>query len=354
MSWRLEPRAEPGLLVEAGWLVLAVLVAVLAGALLFAGAGAPPLAALGLLVTEPFGSGYGLAETLVRTVPLACCGLAVAFARQANLWNIGAEGQLMIGALGASWLPLAGPPLPEAGQWPLLLLAGALSGACWGGIAALLRAFRGVNEILSTLMLNYVGISLVEGLVHGPWKGADGFPYTDFFGPGWRLPLLTGRVHAGLLGVIALAVVLHLLLARTRLGLELRVVGAAPETARTSGIPVRTRLVLALTLGGAFAGLAGALEVAGVEGRLHGGLAQGVGYTAILVAFLARGNLLAVLPTALALAALTVGGDGVQMAYPGVSAATVLVFQGLLLLLVLLGGRLAGFRLRRSPGGGRP
>jgi len=330
---------------EAGVVLASVALAALVGAGLFALEGAPAGEALLLLVREPFGSAYGLSETLVKTVPLAFCALAVALALKIDLWNIGAEGQLYMGALAASWLALLDPPLPGALKLPSLMLVGGLAGALWAAIPGLLKVYGRVSEIISTLMLNYVAIACVELLVYGPWKGDDGFPYTAVFHESWQLPLLFRRAHAGLLVVLALSVVLWWAERRSVLGYQVRVVGASPKAARYAGIPVLSRLLLVLALAGAAAGLAGVAQVAGVEHRLHAGISPGYGYTAIIIAFLARRHLLVALLVAFLFAGLAVGGDGLQMAFPGVSSSIVRVFQGLLLLLVLAGGSLTRFRL---------
>ena len=351
MSVQLERRIAPSWPVELAVVVGAIVVASIAGCGLFALAGAPPLEALWLLVREPFGSAYGLSETLLKMVPLAFCALAVALALKIDMWNIGAEGQLYVGALAGSWLALHGPSLPGPLRLPSLLLLGALAGALWAVIPGLLKVYGRVNEIISTLMLNYVAIAWVELMVYGPWKGEDGFPYTALFDETWQLPQLFRRVHVGLVLVVVLAVVLWWIERRTVLGYEVRVVGASQATARYGGVPVLSRLLLVMAFAGGAAGLAGVCEVSGVEHRLHAGISPGYGYTAIIIAFLARRHLLLCVVVAFVFAALVVGGDGLQVSFPGVSAAVVQVFQGLLLLLVLAGGGVTRYRLVWRRGG---
>jgi ABC-type uncharacterized transport system permease subunit len=348
MAWRIERRSEPSWLAELAVLAGALLVASVAGCGLFALAGAPPLEALAVLVKEPFGSAYGFSETLLKTVPLAFCALAVALALKIDLWNIGAEGQLYLGALAGSWLALHGPALPDPLRLPAILLVGFLAGALWAVVPGLLKVYGRVNEIISTLMLNYVAIAWVELMVYGPWKGSDGFPYTALFEESWRLPLLYKRVHAGLVLVLLVAAVLWFVERRTVLGYEIRVAGASQRAARYGGLPVLSRLLLVMALAGGAAGLAGVCEVAGVEHRLHASISPGYGYTAIIIAFLARKNLLLSVLVAFLFAALVVGGDGLQVSFPGVSASVVQVFQGLLLLLVLAGGWFTRYRFRRG------
>ncbi len=346
MSLRLEPRSRASWQAELGVYLGALLLSGLVGAALFAAAGAPPLEAMVLLLKEPFGSAYGFSETLLKTIPLAFCALAVALALKIDLWNIGAEGQLYMGAMAATWLALSGLALPVPLRLPAVLLVGAAAGAAWAIVPGLLKVYGGVNEIISTLMLNYVAIAWVELQVYGPWKGADGFPYTALFDESWQLPLLWRRVHLGLVLAVLLATVLYFVERRTSLGYEVRVAGASRAAARYAGQPVLSRLLLVMALAGAAAGLAGVAEVCGVEHRLHAGISPGYGYTAIIVAFLARRHLLFSLLVALLFAALAVGGDGLQMAFPSVSSAIVQVFQGLLLLTVLAGGVFTRYRLR--------
>ena len=354
MRIRLQQRSRVSPLAEAGVLAVALAASALVGAIVFAAAGAPPLASLAVLVTEPFGSAFGISETLVKAVPLGFCALAVALALKVDLWNIGAEGQLFMGALGASWAALYAPPVPGPLRIPFALLCGAAAGALWALLPGVLRTWGRVSEILSTLLLNYVAIAWVEMLVYGPWKGEDRFPYTAFFDEGFWLPVLFRRVHGGILLLVGLAVILAWIERRTVVGYEVRVVGASPALARYAGLPVAARLLAVMAAAGALGGLAGACEVLGVQHRLHAQVSPGYGYTAIIVAFLARRDLLASVVVAVLFAALAVGGDGLPAASPALSPSIVKVFQGVLLLLVLSGGVLARYRVvveRTRPAG---
>jgi simple sugar transport system permease protein len=341
------PGAWRGLRVAAGALVASLL----AGAALLHLAGAPPLAALATLLGEPFGSLFGLSETLLVATPLILCGLSVATAHQVGMWNIGAEGQLYLGAFAATGAALH-LPVPAPASLVIAALAGALAGALWALVPALLRTYAGVSEILTTLLLNYVAMAWVAYWIYGPWKGADGFPYTAYFDPAWHLPVFLQRAHVGLFAALALAGVLAWVLGRTALGYEVRVIGASPAAARYAGMPAAGRTVTVLVAAGALAGLAGSFEVTGVAHRLHASLSPGYGYTAIIVAFLARSHLLAVPLVAIAFAALAVGGEALQIAHAGLSAAAVDALQGMLLVSVLAGQALARHRLiieRREP-----
>jgi ABC-type uncharacterized transport system permease subunit len=347
MRLRLVPRENPGPWTGAGVAAGALLASLLAGAALFALAGAPPLAALRTLLGEPFGSAFGVSETLLVATPLTLCGLSVALAHRVGLWNIGAEGQLYLGAFAAAGLALH-VPVPAPASLLLGAVAGALAGALWALGPGLLRVRAGVSEILTTLLLNYVALAWIEYWVFGAWKGADGFPYTAYFDPAWHLPRLMHRAHLGLPVALALAVLLAWLVRHTTVGYEVRVIGASPAAARHAGLPVTSRIIAVMAVAGALAGLAGSFEVMGVAHRLHASLSPGHGYTAIIVAFLARHHLLAVPVVAMGFAALAVGGEALQIEHRALSAAAVDALQGVLLASVLVGQGLARYRLVRA------
>jgi len=330
--------------------LLAPLVA-LAIALAVAGAwlallGADPLAALGALAAGAFGDAVALESTAVRAGPLLLVGLGVALSFRCGIWNIGGEGQLLAGALAATALAtraLGATPSALVGL-PLALGVGAAAGAALAGVAALLRVRRGVSEVLSTILLNFIAALLVAWAVHGPLQEASGaYPQSDVFPDGARLALLPGlhRAHAGLLLAALLPFALWVLLFRTAAGLRLRAVGLAPDAARYAGVSPERETVRVLLLSGALAGLAGALEVCGVTGRLFENLATGYGFTAIAVALLARLNPLGVLPAALFFAALAVGSGAMQRV-AAVPSVAVQVIEALVIFFSL------GFALPRA------
>jgi simple sugar transport system permease protein len=295
--------------------------------------------ALIALLSGSLGSAAGWVSTLRETAPLLVTGLAVALAFRGGVWNIGAEGQLLAGALCATAVAtrlLEGAPalllLPAA------VLAGALGGALFGALAGLLRAARGVSEVISTILLNFVASSLVALAIHGPLQeAARAYPKSDPFPA--MLPSF-GRVHAGLLAALLLALLLYALLFRTPFGFRLRAVGLAPTAARFAGISPERIAVTTLALSGALAGFAGAVEVAGVTGQLYEGLSAGTGYTAIAVALLARLHPLWVIPSALFFGALEAGAAAMQRE-AGVPAVVTQVVQGSVILLA------AGVSIRR-------
>ena len=308
----------------------------------FLGIGANPLTMLAEIIRSAWGDGYALGETLLRATPILLCALATIVPARAGLISVGAEGQLYFGALaGTGWLLAAGAP-PSAWMLPTTLLAGALGGALWAAVPALLRVGANANETISTLLLNYVAALLVTWLVYGPWKSpqSQGWPASIEFPQAARLPLLfDSRLHVGLVLAIALALVLHLLITRSRWGLELDLMRSNPRAALLSGFGQKRRIVLALLAGGLLAGLAGIAETSSVQGRLQAELSNGAGLSGFLVAWLARNSALHALPWAFVVAGILAAGDGLQMNANIPSSAT-LVVQGLLFVAVLLAGGL--------------
>ena len=326
-----------------GAAALALVLASLALALF----GYAPLPALRALARGAFGSSAAWTATLLKAGPLLLTGLAVALCFRCGVWNIGAEGQLYAGALLATALATRFVPT-DAGGWLVLavLLAGAAGGALFGALAGWLRAARGVSEVISTILLNFVAIQLVAWAIQGPLQeGAGAYPQSDALPAGALLPAL-GRLHLGLPLALVLAFATNALLGRTALGFRLRAVGLSPVAARFAGLSPERLGTLALTLGGALAGLAGATELAGITGRLYEGLSPGTGYTAIAVALLARLEPLAVIPSALFFGALA-SGAGAMQREAGVPAVATQVVQGFVILLSI-GFALGPAALRRS------
>jgi simple sugar transport system permease protein len=331
------------LLREVGIAIAVAAGAVIGLALLLALTGYDAAAALGALWRGSLGSAYAIGSaTLVRATPLLLAGLAVALAFRAGVWNIGAEGQLLLGAtaaIGGAALPLPGPLRIVAA-----LLLAAVAGALWAGPAALLRR-RGVLEVISTIMLNFVAASLVGYLVRGPLQEpTHAYPQSETLPLVARLPRVPGtRLHLGVAIAIVAAVVLWYLLTRTAWGFRVRAVGLNPRAAAAAGrIDVPAATLGAFLVSGALAGLAGGIEATGVTFALYEGISPGYGYTAIAVALLARTEPLRVIPAALLFGALEAGATGMQRD-AGVPAAMVSVVEGLLVLVVI-----AVPRLRRS------
>jgi ABC-type uncharacterized transport system permease subunit len=336
--------------------MVSLVLALLAGAVLLAVAGANPWQTYKAMALGAFGSKYSLSETFVKAIPLMLTGLGVSIAFRMLFWNIGAEGQLAMGGFAAAGVALfLADKIPDPLVLPAMLVAAFLVGALWGLIPAGLKVALGVNEIITSLMLNYVAILWIEHLFYGPWKDPHGygFPGSAQFAKAAWLPRLTGRVHAGLIIAIVAAAFLWLVLGRTKWGYEIRVIGENPRAARYAGMNLAGNIILVMLLSGGLAGLAGFGEVAGISHRLQKGLTVGYGYTAIIVAWLARLNPWGVLLVAFLMAGLLVGGDQIQITM-GLPAAMALVLQGVILFLVLGGALFAQYRVRlvrtrRSP-----
>ncbi|MEW6566920.1 MAG: ABC transporter permease [Chloroflexota bacterium] len=330
---------------------LSLLLALLAIGILFAALGIPPLFAFQRFLEGAFGSSYGLSETVVKSIPLILSGVGLSLAFRARCWNIGAEGQLLIGATCATALALAYPQWPRAVLLPAMFLAGFVGGGLWALIPAVLKARWRIDEVVTSLMLVYISSNLVNHLVYGPWKGREemGFPYTSKFALSAQLPRLGWtRIHYPTLVLgLLVAVLVYILITRTRWGYEIRVTGENPEAARFAGMSYLKTLVLVMLLSGGLAGLAGVGEVAGIHYRLRypEGISPGYGFTAIIVAWLARLNPLGAILTSFLLGGLLVGGDALQVAL-GLPAATIFVFNGTILLFVLAGDLLARYRIR--------
>jgi simple sugar transport system permease protein len=323
-------------------------ISLLLAAILLAIFKANPFVTFAAMFKGAFGSWPNFTETLVKAIPLMLTGLGVLIAFRLKFWNIGAEGQLTLGGIAAAWVALFWSPF--LAPWmvlPVAILVGMLAGALWAGIPALLKVRLKVDEVLTTLMLNYVAILFAEHLYYGPWRDPKGFgfPGTPQFPDFAWLPRIAGRAHLGLVFALVLAFVLWFILNRTRWGFELEVIGNNPSVAQTQGIKIAKNIMIALLLAGALAGLAGVCEVTGISRRLQQGLSIGYGYTAIIVAWLAQLNPIAAIIVALLIAALLVGGDQVQMMM-GLPAAMGLVLQGMLLFPMLAGSLFTEYKLR--------
>jgi len=312
--------------------------------------GSDPVVALTALAHGAFGDRFALSDTLLKTCPLLLTGLAVAVAFRTGIWNIGAEGQLLIGAVAATAVGSVCGALP----FPLPLLAAvtaaALAGAFWSGIAAGLRVTRNVSEVISTIMLNFVAVRLIGWAVHGPLMETAGrYPQSDPLPANAALPLLVGRIHLGIPLALLLAVAIWGLLFRTAAGFRWRVCGQNPRAAEFAGFRPGRELVAAMLVSGALAGLAGAVEVLGVTGRLYEQFSAGHGYTAIAVALLARLHPAGVTLTALFFGALAAGSGALQRTV-GVSAVLVAIVQAttILILLALDSPRAANARQRST------
>ena len=334
-------------------ILIGVIAALVLGALLLLATGHDPFVAYGALLRGAFGSSRALASTLNKAVPIGLCAVGIALAYRARLWNIGAEGQLYFGAFAATGVGLVIPEtLPAIPAVCLIVLAGAVAGAFWAALAAIPRATLGMNEILSTLMLNYIAILWVSYLVDGPWADprAFSFHYSEPIASAARMGKMVGSVHWGLAVLIIAAVIYYLIDRRLRFGFELRVAGDAPRAGLLAGVRPALLTIVALSLAGALAGVAGAIEISASTGRLQTGLSPGYGFMGILVAWLAAGHPVGIVLAAILYAGLLNGGFALQVS--GIPPAVGTILQATLLIAVLASINLGRYRLRLfRPGG---
>lgn len=344
----LQRRPQPSWLMVYLAPLLALGLTLLAGLCLFALLGVPVGAAFHAFFIEPLSSVHGWAELGVKAAPLIIIGVALSIGFRARVWNIGAEGQLILGGIAGSAVALL---FYEVDAWyvmPLMMLAGLLGGMLWAAIPAFLRTRLNVNEILTSLMLTYVAALLLSWLVSGPMRDPDGFnfPESRLFHDAALLPrILDGtRLHAG--AMVALAVVLAgwVLLSRTLLGFALRVSGSAPRAGAHAGFRQSRMVWVALMIGGGCAGLAGLFEVSGPIGQLLPSISPGYGFTAIIVAFLGRLHPVGVLFAGLVMALSYLGGETAQITL-SLPLAVTGVFQGMLLFFLLATDVLINYRL---------
>ena len=293
-----------------------------------------------------FYDNYALADSLLKSMPIFLCSLGLSACFYLKLWNIGAEGQYVMGAVGSTAAVLAFPDAPAWALLPAMFLAGTCAGALWAFLPAVLRERFRTNEIITTLMLNYIAILLLQYLVAGPWKDpcGQGFIMTREFPAAAVLPTLAGRAHLGLLFCIAVAWAWHLFMRQTRYGFEMLAYGANPRAAGYAGMRCSLMVVAVMTLCGALAGLAGLCEIS-VQARLWPNSAAGYGYTAIVVAWLARLRVGGIAFFSLLLAAFRVGVENLQLEM-GVAAAFGDLLQGSILLMVLAGRFFDSYTLR--------
>ncbi len=344
---RLQKRAKPSPLLAFLVPALSVVLALALGAVFLAATGHSPVEVYSTMLKGALGSKYGVSETIVKAIPLMLTGLGVSLAFRMLLWNIGAEGQLYMGAFAASLVALTFPGLPQPVLLTAMFLAGFVAGGLWGLLSAVPRAYFGVNEVITSLMLNYVAIYWVDYLVYGPWKDPQGynFPLTPPFSPSAHLPTLgQTRVHLGLVFALVAAAALYLVLRRLKWGYEIRVIGESPAAARYAGMNIARNILLVMFLSGGLAGLAGMSEVSGITHRLQHGISPGYGYTAIIVAWLSKLNPVASIGVSFLFSALLVGGYSTQTS--GLPAATVAMLQGAVLFFVLGGDILINYRFR--------
>ncbi len=327
--------------------VIAIFLALIATSVFFIIGGKNPIEMYMEMFGGAFGSFYGLSETVVKSIPLLICALGVSIAFRMQLYNTGAEGQLYMGALAATYVALFVPNIPLALRLPAMMLASLIAGALWAFIPAISKALWDVNEVITTLLLNYVAILTVESLLFGAWKDPDGFnfPQTAPFDQSFRFPLLgPSRIHMGLVIGLILTILLYIVFTKTKWGYEIRIMGESKRVAKYSGMNIQRNIVIVLCLSGALAGLAGMSEVSGVSGRLIRNISDNFGYSAIIIAWLARLNPFMIIVVSFLFGGLLSSGTIIQMA--GLPASTSYMLQGTILFFVLAGELFVRYKVR--------
>jgi simple sugar transport system permease protein len=315
--------------------VVAVLLAVLIGAVILLVSGANPIQAYGALLKGSFGTMTALGRTLEKATPLIFGGLAVAFAFKAGMFNIGAQGQLLMGAITAAFLGFAIHGLPPYIHMPLALLGGALAGGLYASIPGALKAFRGAHEVITTIMLNYIAINITDYLADGPWKDTSPgniVARTPVVDSAAQIPSL-GHIPLGFVIAIVVAFIIWWLLWKTTIGFEIRMVGLNPHAARYAGIKVAQTLILTMVISGILAGMGGAVETLGVVGRFQPGFNAGLGFDGITVAMLGKTHPFGVIPAAILVGAMKAGASEMQFS-SGVAKEITDVIQALILFFV--------------------
>ena len=357
---KFEKKAAPSLWAEIGISVLSIGIALLVGSILIWSQGFNPFQVYLEMFSGAFGSFSALAKTITKTIPLLLIGVGLALAFKARAWNIGAPGQMIIGAIAGTGVALFLPfDLPAPVHIVLIFVAGFAAGAGFAAICAFLNHKIGLDMVISTLMLNYIAFKLLQHLVFGPWrKPGLGFPYTAEFSASAQLPTLVGtRIHYPtlIIGIIAV-VLIYVLIRRTKLGYEIKVFGENPRAAEYTGISRFKMIMFVMIISGGLAGLAGAGEVTGIHHMLKQGVdgagavyATSYGYTAIIVAWLGRNSALGSALAAFFIAGILVGGHSIQLI--GLPFAMVSVLLGLILLSLIGGAILARYRITFGRGG---
>jgi general nucleoside transport system permease protein len=335
---RLEPRGAPSRWWAYGSPLLALALTLVATAIIFTALGKDPGRSLYTYFVAPIASATARPELLVKAAPLVLIAVGLSLGFRANVWNIGAEGQYTLGAIAGGGVALFLPASESPLLLPAMIVAGALGGMAWAAIPAFLRTRFNANEILTSLMLTYVAQQLLIYLVVGPWRDPEGygFPQSRLFQDAATSPIIIPgtRIHLGVLAAFIAVGFGWLVLKKSAIGFQFRVIGTAPRAARYAGFNEPRLVWLLLLLSGAFAGLAGLFEVAGPVGQLTPQISPGYGFTAIIVAFLGRLNPIGVLFAGLALALSYLGGEAAQIEL-GMPSAVTGIFQGILLFFLL-------------------
>jgi ABC-type uncharacterized transport system permease subunit len=352
---RLERRPEPSRPMRYAAPLVAAALTLACGAVIFTALGKHPVEGFGIFFLSPLKDVYGISELLLKATPLMLIAVGLSVGFRANVWNIGAEGQYIVGAVAASGIALAFDGSPSTLLLPLMVAAGAVGGALWASIAAVLKTRFNASEILVSLMLVYIAQLGVSWLVHGPWKDPQGFnfPQTRMFQDAALLPILVDgtRLNAAFLLALSALAAGYVFMQRSFPGFRMQVTGEAEAAARYAGFSVKRSIWTGLLAGGAMAGIAGMGEVAGPMGQLTEHVSNNYGFAAIIVAFVGRLNAVGIFFASLLMALLYLGGEQAQQ-YLGLPASIAKVFQGMLLFFLLGADVFVNHRLRFGSGKG--
>lgn len=345
MKVQFDKRESTDSRVEAGYTFLAIILALLLGGIFIAFNKVNPFDAYIQIFRSVLGTSYGFSETLVKMIPLILTGLSVAIALNNKIWNIGAEGQLYMGAFFATGFIMFTKPLPYPLEILTIIIIGAIGGAFWALIPALLKVKFKINEVITTLLLNYVALSITDYFVFGPWKGKDNFPYTPEFPANTHfLSLPFGRLHIGIIIAIVLVVIVYILFKYHPWGYEVRLTGSSLDAGRYAGIPINRTIFLVFLLSGAFAGIAGVNQICGTEFKFHHFISSGYGFTGIIVAWLAKSNPFIIIFFAFFLSILLTGTEILQITM-GLPASVGTILQGLILFCILASELFRNYRV---------
>ncbi|MHC6181169.1 ABC transporter permease [Clostridium sp. JNZ X4-2] len=348
IRWKLEKTNSCSMIKQIIVPVVSLMGGIVFSSVIIAITGNDPVDVCYQIFSGAFGSLYGISETVAKSIPLMLTSLGVSLAFRMKLWNIGGEGQFFMGAFGASWAALKFPELPIGELLMLMFVCGFISGGIWALIAAVPKAFLNINETISTLLLNYIAILWVQYLVFGPWKDPEGknFPVTATFSQNATLPSFGNTdINAGLFIAFIIAMLMFLILKYSKWGYEIKVSGNNKNTAIYAGMNYIKNILIVMFISGGIAGIAGMVEISGVIHRLQQDISPGYGYTAIIIALLARLNPFCIIIVSFFMGGLFVGGYNLQTS--GFSLSTVLMFQGSILLFVLGSEILLKYKLVR-------
>jgi general nucleoside transport system permease protein len=348
--YRIERRKDVGLAVDLLSILIALAASIGVAAVIIASSGANPAMLLLAILKGSFGSKNAFIDTLLKSTPILITGLATVIAFRAKVWNIGQEGQLYAGAIGATFIVLTFPGLnlPSFLYIPLLLVAAVIGGAIWGGIPGYLKAKFKVNEIVVTVMFNYIMLYLTAFLLGGAWQEPKSHYYNTIrFPASTELPMLFGtRLHSGFALALLIAVGVYFLLWKMKLGYEIRAMGINPTASKYKGIPIQTTSFVVMLISGAICGLGGGIEILGVQHRLLYGFSANFGFTGILIALLGRLNPFGVVIAAIFFGALQ-NGSAAMIIYSNVPRQLVTMIMGLVIIMLLFFEALFKYRVRR-------